>query len=252
MFRAADINGSKYCGPTSLSCVSGIGTKEICKIVRHLDSRRKRIRGMYNREMEKVLDYLNIGWKLLNFKKCTLSNWVEGYRRTGATYILNVSRHYLVLKDDKVVCTQFKGEIGELKNSKYLRCRVNKVWMVLSEPSGVVNIPEPAVVEKRASYRGKKKLAVELCEKYGIDMDDADYIDSKGERSIWVYLPDKWIDECFGGEDPWDDDHYACDYEEVVEKIQDLQTLLSDIHNKKLPVTSKSGLTVTLDLSKYL
>ncbi len=232
MFQAALRNGCRYCGPTSLSAVTGIGTKEIAQTVRHYYPAIKRVRGLHTVGLTKILDHFGVQYKT---KPCkgSLRTWVEDYRRANTPYIVHVSNHYLVVYNNQVVCTQFGGEIGPLTKSKYLRCRVHRYWMIESDPKKGVEIPA-AKVEKRLSVRSSfRRKVTNICDKYDIAFEDWDYLDSKGEMSIWMYLPDEMIEKCFGGADPWHEEHYFDSYEECWNRLQEVLKVVEPSSKKK-------------------
>ena len=133
MFKAAVRNGNRYCGPVSLSAVTGIGTKEIAQTVRHYYPSIKRVCGLEDIVLTTVLDHFGVKYTT-NSCNGTLRSWVENYRRPNIPYIVMTSSHYLVVYNDQVVCTQFGGKIALLADSKYLRCRVHRYWLIKSNP----------------------------------------------------------------------------------------------------------------------
>ncbi len=217
MFQAAKVNGSGYCGPTSLSAVTGVGTKEIAQTVRHYYPSIKRVCGLENMVLTKVLDHFGVKNR---HKSCrgTLRSWVEDYRRPNTAYIVHVSSHYLVVYNDQVVCTQFGGKVGLLADSNYLRCRVSGFWMIESDPKKGVEIPVSEVV-KRSSF---KRKVIKICEKYDISFDDWEYRRSQGVSVIWMFLPQEMIKKHFGKQDPWYDDHHFDNYEECWDRLQEV------------------------------
>lgn len=223
MFQNALVNGSKYCGPTSISCVTGVGTKEICKVVRDKFPWRKQVKGLFNKELLVTLDHFGVKYQQIKMTCCTLRNWVDGYMRKGTTYILNLTGHYVVVSGDEIVCTQFKGQRTPLSNSKYLRTQVLKAWMITSEPKASA-IPST----KRVVDPIKQKLKA-LCKEHDIELDDRDYRRSKGERMLWVYLSEEMINSRFGGVDPWEEDHTAADYEEALGKAEEVLIRIKNV-----------------------
>ena len=216
MFVNATIDGTGYCGPTVLSAITGIGTSYISRIARQ-DTKRRCIKGMSNKQLEKVLNFFSIKFEKKTCKG-TVNQWVYDYRRRDVTYILNVTNHYIAIRNDQVICTQFKGVITPLSGSKYLRTQVKAFWIIESEPKKV-KLPEPPKPKRKTSPPEKKKVLA-LCEEHNVQIDFDDF-DHDGSP-IWLYLSDDAIKEKFDGVDPWDDNHYAYDYEEALEKLTDL------------------------------
>lgn len=227
MFQPAKINGSKYCGPTVLSAVTGIGTKELCQIIRFINPNRKMVKGLSNHDLSETLKYCGVNTQDSYPRKINLRNWIKLNKKPDITYIINVSNHYLVIKNGYVICTQFGGRIESLCRSKYLGCQVHRVWQILTEPSKVITIPQPKVNRKQ------RHKIVKFCKLHNIDFDDEEHRNSKGELSIWMYLPDEILKEYFGGEDPWYNEHTAYDYDEAWDKIELVMKRMEEVNNSK-------------------
>lgn len=125
MFQPAIYTGSKYCGPTSISCLTGHPTGYVCEKIRARFPNYKRIRGLHPNAL---LWYLRDIAKLTvigNHDKSTewgtLNTWRALYQKRDVVYLIIVSNHYIVLKNNEVCCTQFKGKIESIEKSKYLR-----------------------------------------------------------------------------------------------------------------------------------
>ena len=142
-----DHGASHYCGPTSLSAITGLGTGTITKIVRRL--RRKSVlgvnragkaaavKGMYNAEMLHVL-------KLLKYRaeqtyaartgfgdpRVTFAKWADYHADGTSVYLVNITGHYLTYHAGRVVCTSKNGRLHPLSENRHLRKRVKRVWRV--------------------------------------------------------------------------------------------------------------------------
>ena len=228
MFADAIIDGSSYCGPVSLSCVTGIGTKSISKIVKSYYPNRYSIKGMYEHELKKVLIHLNIKYTT-NKANCNLLAWTKYFQKPNKVYILQLADHYLVIKDDKIVCTQFDGKIMPLTESNYIKCQVKNYYEIKSKPKNVI-IPkseyEDMQTEKRAFHAYWKK-AKALCKKYDIEI----VLEPVDER-VWCYLSENFIENYYAGEDPWDGEH--CFYEP--------DTLIKTIHKDVIDKINEKNL----------
>lgn len=141
---------SRYCGPTSLSAITGKGTLELCKRLRKITGR-DAIKGLWNFEMLKLLEslgykcelvYAAVGgsrksWLASNRKPTapnglpmTLKKWHEENARGREVYLVQVAHHYVVIHNGQIVCTSNGGRLGPVSTNKYLRCQVKKVWKV--------------------------------------------------------------------------------------------------------------------------
>lgn len=138
--------GSRYCGPTSLSAITGHPTSKITRRIRQMTNRTA-IKGMFNYE---VLEYLRQSgytveevYRSLAGKNwparfitptrgpaITLRRFIEYHQRGRDVYLVNVTGHYLVLFGSEVVCTSAAGQPRPALESKYLRCKVKYAWRV--------------------------------------------------------------------------------------------------------------------------
>lgn len=139
---------SRYCGPATLSAITGKGTAEICRSLRKmfaLDA----IKGMTNYQM---LEYLKAagysvelvyravggsaaGWAgrvivapsglPMNFKK-----WHEENARGRDVYLVEVTGHYVALHNGQMVCTLNGGMLRSVANCRSYRKQVKRVWRV--------------------------------------------------------------------------------------------------------------------------
>lgn len=138
-----DWGASKYCGPTSLSAITGHGTAMICGWVRRRTGR-PYVKGMttnlavhylkekgYEVELVWQQTKWGLGWPAgSEGTAITLRRFVEFHARPRDVYLINVTGHFLVLHKNKIVCTSTGGRIADADSSTYLRCRVKKAWRV--------------------------------------------------------------------------------------------------------------------------
>jgi len=215
MFNDAKICGNGYCGPTSISAVTGLKTSDIAVVLRKLNRDRIRVRGIYDCELLKALDYFGVKYSVCrNYTKmCNLRNWISDYMGRDKTYIVSLTGHYIVVRNGSIVCTQFAGKITDISKSKYLGSRVKRFWEIESEPQSIV-IP----VFKRNNNTTKRRV-LRLAKLHDIEIDHYEH-DRDDGMSIWMYLPDDLIKDQFSGVDPWDDEHCFCDYEEALGAIE--------------------------------
>jgi hypothetical protein len=220
MFQSAVLNGNTFCGPCSLSAISGIGTKEIAKIVRHYNHRRIRACGIWNTDLINVLNHLGIKWEKQK-ANCNLLAWTRYFQKRNVVYILHLKNHFVTVRNDKIVCTQFWGKVTPLEQSKYLKNKVVAFYEIKSNPSNF-QIPE-SKREKMAKERNKERnswrKAEKLCKKYNISLDvqELDWGGFKG----WAYLADEFIAKYYGGDDPWEDQHYFDYPDELIRQIEE-------------------------------
>lgn len=222
MFQDAYVNGSTYCGPTSLSAVTGVGTKELCAIIRSKFPYIKVVKGVSVDTMISMLDHFGLEYTKPSkaFKPCNLRTWLRDYRARDTTYILNLTGHYVVVRNDEIICTQFNGKITPICQSKYLGTRVKRYYVIESEPKEVI-IP---VARRKSQYRTDKTKVLNLCKANGIEIDHEEH-DRDSDLAIWMWLPDRIINDKFGGVDPWDGDHVCYDYPDALCRLKDVLNL---------------------------
>jgi hypothetical protein len=128
-----DVGSSTYCGPTSLSAITGHGTGMVTKWVRDT-YRLKCVKGM---RVPYAIGYLKAKgytvdrvWGRYANGRCTLGRFVDFHARPRDVYLVNVTGHYLVLHAGKVVCTSSGGQIRPASANKHLRRQVVNAWRV--------------------------------------------------------------------------------------------------------------------------
>lgn len=217
MFVDAKVCGNGYCGPTSISAVTGLKTGDITVVLRKLNRNRIRVRGINDYELLMALNYFGVKYsRCKNYKKmCNLRNWISDYMGRDKTYILRLTGHYIVVRNGKVVCTQFRGKITDISKSKYLGSRVKRFWEIESEPSRSIVIP---VSERNERKYNIKRKVLRLAKLHDIEIEH--YEHDRYDMSIWMFLPDHLIQDQFSGVDPWEDAHCFCCYEEALEAIE--------------------------------
>ena len=209
MIYEVRLNGSKYCGPVSLSALTGHGTRYITEKIRDRYGL-YRVRGMQTEWCVWYLVEHGLNCKRMAIKgRPNLRQWHEDYARKDETYLVGLTDHLVVIRNGMIVCTQFRGVPKCLAMSRYLRKRVLSVHII----SGLA-VPEIKKYLRDDPYYVRAKS---LIKHFGIDLDIEG---GDGCLAYWIYWPEEMIDSKFGGVDPFDDDHFADSWEEVVNKIE--------------------------------
>jgi len=210
MLYEVRLNGNKYCGPTSLSALTGHSTSYITTKIRQKFNV-CRVRGMYMEWCIWYLQHAGISCTITKFPQpITLKNWHENHARKDTTYFIGLTGHFVVVRNGKIVCTQFKGIPKNIHFSKYLRKQVKSVYIISGEPT-----PEIAIAKRSdPNYSRAKKLI----KHFNIDL-EVEKMD--GYTNYWIYLPENMIDEKFNGNDPWDDNHIADSWGDIVRMIEE-------------------------------
>ncbi len=220
MFQSAVLNGNTFCGPCSISAVSGIGTKEIAKIVRHYNPTRLRACGIWNTDLINVLNHLGIKWEKQK-ANCNLLAWTRYFQKRNAVYILHLKNHFVTVRNDKIVCTQFWGKVTPIEQSKYLKNKVVAFYEIKSDPTNF-QIPESEkeiLKKKITNERNNWKTAKSLCKKYNISLELKE-LDWDESFQAWAYLSEEFIEKYYAGDDPWEDQHFFDYPEELIRQIE--------------------------------
>jgi len=136
-----DHGASHYCGPTSLSAITGLGTGTITKIVRKMrqkNGRAQAVKGMWNDEMLHVLKLLKYQaeitfryWEVKSGeKRTTFAKWADYHADKTSVYLVQLTGHYVVYHSGRVVCTSKNGRLHPVAENRHLRKMVKRVWRV--------------------------------------------------------------------------------------------------------------------------
>jgi hypothetical protein len=124
--------GSTYCVPTSLSAVTGVGTKKITEIIQKLRKNKRKVTGVSVMEIKQLFNLLKIEAEptMLPGDRIRLSKWATYIRQKGVVYLVLTRSHMMVIRDSEVICTQFKGCVGPLGQSKFLKSEIRMAYAV--------------------------------------------------------------------------------------------------------------------------
>ena len=136
-----DHGASHYCGPTSLSAITGLGTGTITKIVRKMrrkNGRAQAVKGMWNDEMLHVLKLLKYKaeivfryWEVKSGEgRATFAKWADYHADGTSVYLVQLTGHYVVYHAGRVVCTSKNGRLHPVAENRHLRKLVKRAWRV--------------------------------------------------------------------------------------------------------------------------
>jgi len=156
------VQGSnRYCGPTSIAAVTGCTTDEAATIIQHSRANRRPVQGIYNHELTHARRELGYQYDHEEYERGyrhrphahggitlhrfddrpTLSAWLRDPAHRQGTWIVQASRHYIVVQGDHVLDTGAwytpRTPVRIRPGMRMMRVRVNDVWRV-TEP-----VPEP-------------------------------------------------------------------------------------------------------------
>jgi len=143
--------GRTWCGPYALATVSQLSYESALDVFKRVTGR-ERISGVWNSEMDKALHILGALQRfsvtchdydthsvfvvengVMRMKPLTLNQWYKRRKDKGGLYLLNVSRHYVVVNGNKIIDNQ-KPEWTTFYKRKgkgsYKRAHVHRVWKI--------------------------------------------------------------------------------------------------------------------------
>ena len=124
-----------YCGPAALSIITGKPVSEVMRILHTYVLERRRVRGMWNHEMESCLWKMGYETRLvqLPLRMPTVAQWLRNERKPDDTFLVQVSHHYIVVRGRKIADNR-NPEGVFLRQYQHRRSRVHKVWHVYRPP----------------------------------------------------------------------------------------------------------------------
>lgn len=218
---------NRFCGPAALSIIAGIDTAEASAVIRHV-SRKRSVQGTSNWEVLQSLALL--GFKAssaakvdpLNLKSNpTLAAWLKRDERDGkALYLIAAGHHWQVVQGRRFCCGITK-DIVSIRDAKVKRrARISGVWKIEHDRKVALADVLPAKVKVKDTEATVRRKARELAAKHVIEIET--YLDCDGLRII-VWGQDDVCD--VEGLDPFWGDHYADDWADALERVQEYAKL---------------------------
>jgi len=216
---------NRFCGPAALSIIAGIDTAEASAVIRFANKKRS-VQGTHDWEIIKSLNLL--GYNVASAAKLnplkpktnpTLAAWLKSDERDGKTlYLVAAGNHWQVVQGRRYCCGLTK-DIVSIRDAKVKRrARVTAVYRIdHARKVALADVLPAKVKDVEATVRRKART---LAAKHGIKIeverlyDGSDYYTSIivwGQRDI---CDDEERDPFFG-------DHYAEDWADALERVQD-------------------------------
>lgn len=211
-------NGNKYCGPSVIAAITGLGTKESALIIR-AGTIRSRVTFTSTNEMRRALSRL--GYQLRHIyapvnPPCLLKDWAPDAQQT---YLLNVDNHWILTQGQDAQCGITKVSVLA-KDHPYADLPVKDALRINLEseidPASVYEYAldlcgrRPDSSSEKYAQRQAKKLAAE----YEIDIQR-----DSPDTSIWVYPPASLE------EDPFEE-HFLDRWSEVLTRVKEYRAAI--------------------------
>ncbi len=220
---------NRFCGPAALSIIAGIDTAEAAAVIRHV-SRKRSVKGTSNWEVLRSLALL--GFKAssaakvdpLNLKSNpTLAAWLKSDERDGQSlYLIAAGHHWQVVQGRRYCCGITKGIVSIRDEKVKRRARISGVWKIEHDRKVALADVLPAKVKDTEATLRRKARA--LAAKHGIEIETyTSYDFGEHHTSIIVWGQSGICD--VEGRDPFYGDHYADDWADALERVQEYAKL---------------------------
>lgn len=227
--RAHGRRSNRFCGPSAISALTGLDTRDTAAILRDVSGRRV-IKGTYDHQMRKACAKLGLNMVPYReyllpshpnplFNAPTLISWLRQTRddRGTNTYLLSAGHHWCIVQGRRYVCG-ITGRIVPFKDIPHRCARVRVAYQIVRTGSqrfaSAVPARRPADPERK--LREEAKLLAQL---WGVRIET----ERLSELSTyWVWPPaDLFIDQ-YGDpkEDPLDGERSCYSWQEVLGKVQ--------------------------------
>ena len=149
---------NRYCGPCALSAILGISTGQAAAEIRKIRGYKK-VTGTVPYDLEAVLYEKNIKLEAIKKPKgrgITIKKWMEDTKeeRGDKLYLLAASRHWIVIKGDKMICglmmremtisdtkpeSKYEGDIALIKNLARTLTKINDRIFEVKDRKGEID-----------------------------------------------------------------------------------------------------------------
>lgn len=222
---------NRFCGPAALSIISGIDTAQAAYLLRSL-GKRKSITGTSTGEVLRALQHL--GYNAFSVAKVnplkpkdnpTLAGWLRATTKTRGSklYLIDAGHHWQVVQGRRYACG-LTGSVVSIKDDKVRRrARVCGVWQIEHlrfKPSAddLARMLTPPAPKRSAAAAKARRLA----QKHDIEIETEVFERGTPDAytRIMVWGPNNWAMDNHEDHDPYAGDHYADDWEDALERVQ--------------------------------
>ena len=222
---------NRFCGPAALSIIAGIDTAEASAVIRKGNGKRS-VKGTSHFDLLRALSTL--GYKASSAAKIdplkrktnpTIAAWLKSDERDGQSlYLISAGHHWQVVQGRRFCCGITKDIVSIRDPKVKRRARLVAVWKIEQDQKvNIADVLPPKVKDKvkvKDTEATVRRKARELAAKHEIEIET--YLECDGLR-ILVWGQDDVCD--VEGRDPFWGDHYADDWADALERVQEYAKL---------------------------
>ena len=229
---------NRYCGPSAISCITGMTTGEAARLIRHVGGR-KSVKGSSVREVTDALtmcgiksEYKSFGMKLNRRTGPTLAGWLKATvkeRTAKRVFLIVAGWHFQLVQGRRIVCGILWDPTSIRGKRVKRRARVSNVYELTAESK--VTIPSEARKPKSVHNSDRSK-AQRLAAQLGIEIEidtHYEYINGGGIGRVNQYWIGCYADKYDDGSDVdfsndgIIDGHCSYDWCEVYGKLEEIK-----------------------------
>lgn len=210
-------NPNRYCGPSVISAIAGIGTNEAAAYIRHANQEKLRVVGTSHDEMKAALALLGYSATEHSFAAgLTVGNLMRSGAATKDVYLVATSRHWLLVQGVYAICGKTIDFVF-LKDHPNASSRISKVFKLARVRA--VDVSRIALSPKKRGGRYAMNKAKNLASLHRIEIEQID------QESMIAIDPPPGI---FNSErkDPYEDNHYCETWADALERVQKYAALI--------------------------
>ena len=216
---------NRYCGPAAISAITGASTDDAAYAIRQKSGQRYVKGSACNHVLAALRDSGVFGeqvWPIkgLTYREenITFAQWrrhSKKDRKAGVVFLVVAGNHYQVVSGRKATCGRLREIVSIADKRLKQRARVYAVWK-LNAPTKITPPVQPKRTKDR--YASARAKARRLEKKHGCRI-DVEYMGPDYGTDYWVFGPDHLEEH----EDyPYGGDHICYDWDDVVERIEDI------------------------------
>ena len=220
---------NRFCGPAALSIIAGIDTAEAAAVIRKGNGARS-VKGTSHFDLLRAL--ATLGYKASSAAKIdpfkrktnpTIAAWLKSDERDGQSlYLISAGYHWQVVQGRRFCCGITKDIVSIRDPKVKRRARLVAVWKIEQDHKvAIADVLPPKAKDTEATIRRKAKR---LADEHGIDIETYRSYDFGEYNSSIIVWGQRDICDV-EGLDPFWGDHYADDWADALERVQEYAKL---------------------------